>query len=302
MSRFGLRLQIVGSGAIGSLLAAGAQKSKVPYGLATRPAILPTQRVVLSNGDEVELKDNDGEKPKLSDSDILVLPLKVYQLKSAIAYWQPRMTPDTPVVLLHNGMGGLEILRQFLPAQPVYQATTSHGAIRQPNHSVQHTGNGHTLLGSATDVTKQNPELNSRIKLAFEQCLPPVQWQTDMKLALWQKLFVNAVINPLTALHNIRNGELGKPEYQPLIKQICTECQQVASACGASESLDNILQRVHQVIELTAANYSSMHQDVHHHRPTEIDAINGYLVKQAQKKGIDVPINTLLTEQIKNLG
>jgi 2-dehydropantoate 2-reductase len=122
-----------------------------------------------------------------------------------------------------------------------------------------------------------------------------------MHSALWQKLLINCAINPLTALANVKNGELAQASYRPTLQAICEEVCLTAQACGIFIDANSALEQVLNVIENTAENYSSMHQDIAHKRPTEIDAINGYVVKQAQKKGIDVPVNTQMLLAIKAL-
>jgi 2-dehydropantoate 2-reductase len=109
------------------------------------------------------------------------------------------------------------------------------------------------------------------------------------------------VINPLTALNHCANGQLAAPEYQSQISAIIDELVQVAKREGIA--LDNaaITARVYQVIKLTAANYSSMYQDVAHNRATEINNINGYICQQASLHHLDVPNNQYLLDKVLQL-
>ena len=295
------RLQIVGSGAIGSLVAAGAQSSDIPYSLAPRQQRPVTQRMLGYGGAATLLGSNLPVADKLGAEDILVLPLKAHHLADAAQAWKDKLHPDTAVLLLHNGMGGLEAVRAVLPEHPLYLATTSHGALKLNTTEAKHTGFGRTMLGEAPDNKGTDPVQKERLLEILSRCLAPVTWHQDIMEALWLKLAVNAVINPLTALHNIRNGELDSPQFHGHICDICQEVSQVMAQAGYQHSAAVLKEQVKKVARQTARNYSSMHQDVINGRPTEIEAINGFIIKQAQKKGIDVSINTFLYNKIKAL-
>ncbi len=117
---------------------------------------------------------------------------------------------------------------------------------------------------------------------------------TDILPALWQKLAVNAVINPLTALHQCKNGELSLPHYSAAIGLLLQEFVQVATASGQDFSLDAIQSRVIQVINQTAENYSSMQQDFAKGRRSELDYITGFLLRQAEQYQLQLPAHQAL--------
>jgi len=295
-----MTVNILGSGAIGGLCAAGAQLSATPYRLWPRPGSTTLNHVELLNAESVSLEPLDCADKALTASDLLIVPLKVTQLKEALKTWRHKLLPDTPVVLLHNGMGGMELAAKYLPHNPVFLATTSHGALKTSATSIRHTGKGETMLGSSPCHTTSTP-LNTQIAEMMNRCIGPVTWRDDIETALWQKLAVNCAINPLTALNHIPNGGLRAAQYAKTITGICEEVCAVARACKIALEVNTIITLVFNVIERTAENFSSMHQDVIHGRTTEIEGINGYIVKQAKKKGIDVPINTLLYKAVKAL-
>lgn len=303
-------LHIVGSGAIGSLLAGGAQRHQKPYAIYPRnkPSNIPSY-VEWIDGHRYTLAHIKLNKQVLGKNDILLLPLKVYQLENALIQWRPFLHPQTPVVLMHNGLGGYEIAQNILPvSQPLALATTSHGAMKQQTKQQCHlvyTGRGATQLGVAPHLMSpqmgHTPPWLKNVEYALNRVMPPVKHCLDIMPALWSKLAVNSVINPLTALHNVPNLDISTDQFKQQRQQLCKEFVQVANACGFNFNADEVEQRVIEIACLTGKNYSSMHQDVVHKRTTEIDAINGYLVNMAQKKGIEVPLNTLLVEQIKAL-
>ena len=309
------KLHIVGGGAIGTLFAASAQTNGVPYDCYPRDMKTMPSYAQWLDGQSIGLKPAKPTPVELAKTDVLILPLKVYQLKAALLQWLPYLTQQPTVVLLHNGMGGLETVKELLGCDyPLLLATTSHGALKVKASTgdvyVQYTGVGATQIGAPdfgtgtpqtlTALSASAPQLANAIAM-LDTALPPVQYQDDILKALWTKLSVNAVINPLTALHNIQNKYIADTEFEQSRNAICDEFTQVANACGLEFDAQTVHKNVLSVAKATGENFSSMHQDVAHGRQTEIDAINGYIVEMAKKKGIHVPMNTLLVERVKAL-
>ncbi|HXH04441.1 MAG TPA: 2-dehydropantoate 2-reductase, partial [Candidatus Competibacteraceae bacterium] len=127
-----------------------------------------------------------------------------------------------------------------------------------------------------------------------------VQKDDDIKTRLWHKLAINCAINPLTALLGCRNGELlDLPGERRVLRIICEEAAQVMAAEGIIGDAEELYARVCIIIEATADNYSSMLQDLRAGRSTEIDYLNGYLLRQGAAHGIPLPCNTLLLDMIR---
>ncbi|WP_215397230.1 ketopantoate reductase family protein [Rheinheimera oceanensis] len=228
----------------------------------------------------------------------VLIPVKSYAVPAAVQALLPALAADAQLVLSHNGMAATEhILPLLSPAQGLWFLTTTHGALKQ-GATVHHTGQGQSVLAPLNPAAK-NQLL--AVQQAMDIALGPVTLTDNILPFLWHKLAINAVINPLTALNNCSNGELAKEQYQPQISQILTEVCQVAAAAGYPLQYAQILEKVQQVIQSTAANFSSMQQDIAHRRRTEIDAINGYIVTQAALYNIDVPYNIELTQQVLQL-
>jgi 2-dehydropantoate 2-reductase len=117
---------------------------------------------------------------------------------------------------------------------------------------------------------------------------------------LWEKLLVNCAINPLTALFDRPNGALLEDiQLREIAREVVRETLRVARAHGVVLSDEEAIERVETVASKTARNISSMLQDVRHGRPTEIDYINGAVVREGQRLGIPTPLNLLLTKLLK---
>ncbi|KFZ36401.1 hypothetical protein HR45_16395 [Shewanella mangrovi] len=295
-----MKIAILGAGAIGQLLA---------HQLATagsKPVLL-----VKANQVEVDtpfvIEQQDGRKlrhfesycvtdAQLPEVELVIVTLKAYQVTAALMAWLPKLPKQCHILLLHNGIGTHLELASRLAHHGLSLGTTSQAALKITPHTIKQTGTGITQFGHYCG-TPISDELQQLLLTAI-----PDSCQVEHILtALWHKLAINAVINPLTAIEDIPNGALAAEKYQYTISAILAELMQVAELEGIELDGQFIAGRVKQVIELTADNYSSMHQDVAFQRPTEIDYINGYLVKRAQAHGIQLFHNQQLWQQIQQL-
>lgn len=206
----------------------------------------------------------------------------------------------TAVLCLQNGIGHMDKLVDFLPEAALYTGVTSIGARRLDVRSVRHTGEGQLWFGPLNEDKKdenlQNLLLNMLQSAGFS-----VQLSNEMKGRIYQKLLINAVINPLTAIYDTTNGELPRhPSRLKLMRSLYEETVSVLAADGKKPE-DDGWQRVLQVCEATAANVSSMLSDVRAGRETEIDWINGGVSALARQSGMPSPLNDAVTALVKQL-
>ncbi|HBY99261.1 MAG TPA: 2-dehydropantoate 2-reductase, partial [Chloroflexi bacterium] len=126
--------------------------------------------------------------------------------------------------------------------------------------------------------------------------------QTDLETLIWGKLIVNVGINALTALLRVQNGVLAEvPEARLLLVQAITEAVAVARAAGIALPYDDAVSHVLAVARATGANRSSMLADVLRGAPTEVEVINGSIVRVAERLGMDAPVNRMLTALVRAL-
>ena len=108
-----------------------------------------------------------------------------------------------------------------------------------------------------------------------------IAWHADIRTPMWHKLAINSVINALTAIYQCANGELiNHPQGRPRLQQLCIETQDVMSRVGIEPLGQGLLNSALRVLQQTALNKSSMLQDCQAGRPTEVEAINGYIIQQ----------------------
>jgi 2-dehydropantoate 2-reductase len=192
---------------------------------------------------------------------------------------------------LQNGMGNEETLAARLDC-PVLAGTCTYGArLDGPGH-VACTGVGDVVLGPRNGGSSA---LADRVGAAFDAATIETTVSPTMPRRLWEKLAVNAGINATTALARVENGALLDGPAGDTAREAAREAARVAQSEGIDLSMTDAADAVTDVATATAANTSSMHQDVLAPRQTEIDAINGYVVDVAEQP---VPVNETLTNLI----
>ncbi|MFV0450271.1 MAG: 2-dehydropantoate 2-reductase [Vibrio sp.] len=295
-----MNIVIVGPGAIGSLWAYKLRQAGHKVSLwGTKQ----NQHWMLAVDDSPEILFNYNQQPTLIDADLLLITVKAWQVETAITPLLSHVNKDAILLFMHNGMGAVDNIAELISEYPVVIATTTHGALKVDAHHVKHTGIGQTQLGAFNFSAKPNPKGNQCFFLVdvFNHALPSVSWHPNIQHALWNKLAINCAINPLTAIHQCLNGTLAEERFRPTLSAIIDELVAVMTAEHIPVKRNQLITTVNNVIHATAANKSSMYQDIFYRRQTEIDFITGYLVHKAQQHNIHTPTNIELYKQIKLL-
>lgn len=162
--------------------------------------------------------------------------------------------------------------------------------------TVRHTGRGVTHLAWTPQIEDRLTEVAALLNAAsFETRVVP-----DADSLLWRKLAVNCAINPLTALLGARNGFLVENETtRRLMTLVAEETSAVAEAQGIRLIIGRASKGAFEVATATAANMSSMAQDVARGAPTEIESINGAVVRIGEQNGVPTPFNEALLRLVK---
>lgn len=286
-----MKITVLGCGALGQiwLTALDAQGHDV-QGWLRVPQPYCSANVIGLNGKAVN-KTYIANDPKfLAESDLLLVTLKAWQVSEAVKNLQPLQPVHCPILLLHNGMGTLDELRSV--PQPLLRGITTHAAKRDGTVIV-HVAAGVTHIGPAS----AEAGALSEIAETLQQALPDVAWHNNVASAAWQKLAVNCVINPLTVQYDCTNGEL--LNHLSEVTALCDEVASVMEREGQHTSREALLDYILDVIHSTAANTSSMLQDIRAERRTEIDYITGYVIRRARAQGLTTPENNRLFDMIK---
>lgn len=217
--------------------------------------------------------------------DFAILTVKQYQLESIISKFNQLPVYPKNLLFLQNGMGHLKLLDN-LEAMNIFVGTVEHGAYRENSFTVSHNGEGVTNVA----VLKGNPALLSHFA-SYAPANFPFVIKEDYYRMLTEKLIVNAVINPLTAILDVKNGDLiSNMFYLKTVENLFAEISLILKL----ENLEENLNKIKNICQLTADNRSSMLKDLEAGRRTEVDAILGFLLEEAKKRQIAAPlINSL---------
>ncbi|WP_157729551.1 ketopantoate reductase family protein [Tumebacillus algifaecis] len=297
-----MKIAILGPGAIGRLvgywLASGGHQVVMVCRRTEQAERLGRQGLtyVDAAGQEHNLQVEavfEADDEKLAEIDGLIVTVKSYDTEAAaqqIAAWHASI----PVLSLQNGLGNAETLARYLAPKRISLALTTHGATAEGDTRVWHKGQGQTVVG---DVERGSGAARWWTELLMT-CGQSALLSDDIFTEVWRKAMINIGINPFTALLDVRNGQLvQEPEVLRLMQATVQEAEQVARAQGIN--LQGSFERVLEVCKNTAANSSSMRQDLQKGRRTEIDAMCGVIEEIAEKSGLQAPYNTFLKKMVK---
>jgi len=223
---------------------------------------------------------------RLPPAELAVVLVKSWQTETIAKYIPECLGTEGVGISFQNGLGNLELL-----GERVVPGTTSEGATL--------LGPGHIKCGGSGPTHTVAPgwivEILNRAGFESYGCSP-----SEADSLLWGKLSISCGINALTALLRISNGELLKrPTAADLMARAALECASVAHACGIKLPFADPAARVREVAERTAANKSSMLQDILRGAPTECDAINGAVVREGRRLNVPTPVNDFLYQLVK---
>lgn len=300
-----MRLVVLGTGALGCVFAARlAEHAEVWMAGAWAEGVAAVQR------DGVRVHEPDGglrqvavrattDPNELPRADVILVLVKSYQTLRA-ADWAVRLlAPNGIAVTLQNGLDNAAKLAVAVGAERTVVGVTYNGATLLGPGEARHAACQPTHIG----VTPATAERVAALVTLLNRAGLEAHTAPDIEGRLWGKAVANAAINPLTALWRVPNGQACATEErcQPLT-MLALEAAAVAGARGIALPFDDPVAYVKGVCQRTAANRSSMLQDVERGRPTEIDSINGVIVAEGQRLGVPAPMNELVWRLVRALG
>ena len=238
----------------------------------------------------------------------LLVTTKSYQAKDAVKSVLDRLDPSSSrIIVMCNGASSVrDELSKILIGEkniPLVLATTTHGAYREEvqnenQEMLVHAGVGKTFIEVEPESSLAGlAQLWDSVGLNCHAIS-----SDDMNNLLWKKLAANCAINPLTALFQCTNGELLlEPSFPQLQQEVLQEIAQIAAKTRRNKEIlseDALRQFVLQVIQDTHTNRSSMFQDILKKKRTEVDHLNGYVVRKGRDLGIECPTNEDICQRI----
>lgn len=299
-----MKVLILGAGAMGSLFAArlsgtGAQVQLFDIDRSLVEAVRKSGLVVEElDGAKtlVSLQITDRLETMDGAVDLVIILVKAGATRRAVQSVLPLCHPATLFLTLQNGIGHGPVIAEMVGEHRLLLGVTSQGAALLGPGRVRHGGKGPTYIGQMAGDGSADV---FRVVDLFNQGGLETLYTEQIEERAWGKLVINVGINAITALADVPNGWIAsQPNARLLAERAVDEAVQVAARLGI-DLPERAWQRVLTVAQATAVNRSSMRQDLGRKRMTEVDAINGAIVRYGEKLGIDTPVNWVLTQLIK---
>jgi 2-dehydropantoate 2-reductase len=290
-----MKVAVMGAGAVGCFYGALLHKAGHEVVLIGRSALVEAVRAqglrLQAEGTEELLPLQADSSPQaVQGADLVLFCVKSGDTESAGASIKPFLSPQCAVLCMQNGADNAERLTRVLQRQAIAVAVYVAVGMAGPGHVI-HYGRNELLLGTSP----WNESLLQVLNAAGIRTTV-----TDRILdTLWTKLTINCVWNPLSALTQLPYGELiRQPGIVETMRVIVAECQAVATAAGIRLP-ESIWDDTFSIGQSMAGQHSSTARDVARGRQSEIDFINGYLVREGGRLGIATPVNRLLHSLVK---
>jgi len=299
----------MGGGAIGCLYGGWLAKAGAPVTIVGRPIHVDAMR---AHGLRVTGRDFDFQVPvnastdlsALAHCDLVLFCTKTRDTENVATELRSFLLPTAAILAFQNGVDGAERLASILP-NPVFSAALVVSCyIEDPGH-VHHNGRGDVLLGdwlpTRGDAAQRSALLES-IVATLRRASILASLAPDIRLTLWTKLAMNCGYNALSALCRARYQRLVTAEpSRVLMRRIVEELVAVGRGDGVALEFDVVLKQVMDLAAGFPTAISSTGQDIAKGRPTEIDDLNGYVVRRGRALGVPTPINEALQLMVKVL-
>jgi 2-dehydropantoate 2-reductase len=300
----GMRVVIVGAGAMGCLF--GAHLSAVADVALIDPwkehvdALVRGLAITGLDGATrvIPLRAGRDAASVPGGADLALVFVKARQTAWAAGQASAVLKDSGLALTLQNGVGNLEVVAEAVGPARAVQGVTAHGATLLGPGRVRHAGTGPTHLATRADIHARVSEIARVFAAAGFQ----THVADDVESLVWGKLIANVGVNALTALLRVPNGIVADvPEARAMLVAAVEEAVAVARAKGIRLAQVSPVEHVLGVARATGPNRSSMFQDVLRGAPTEVDVINGAIVRDGERLGIPTPVNRVLVGLVRAL-
>jgi 2-dehydropantoate 2-reductase len=298
-----MKIAVVGAGAMGSIFGARFAQAGHETVLVdvAEPLVekLNADGVVVVRGEEETMTRVPATtKPDgIGPVDLVVFCVKCYHTASAAELARPLVGPDTVVASLQNGWGNGDVLAEvYAPEQIVVGVTYNSGTVLDVGR-VAHPGVGPTTMGPFAGESTAGAE---RLAAALADGGLEAGVATPVRPEIWKKLILNAATLPTAALTGMNAGQLtADADMHDLVGETAREATRVARALGYEIDEEERVSYIHGLLERAGPARGSMLQDVEAGRRTEIDVINGAVVRAADEQGVAAPLNRAFVQLVR---
>lgn len=290
-----MKIAVMGAGAVGCYYGGLLARSGHAVTLIGRPVHV---EAIQRNGLRLQTADTDLHVPltastepnAVRDAEMVLCCVKTADTAAAAAAMVPFLSPDAVIVSLQNGIENRELLRATLPHEVIPAAVYVATAMAGDGH-VRHHGGGQLVIG-------QSPHSDA-VTAAFAGAGVPVEISGNIEGVLWTKLIVNCAYNALSAITALPYGQLVRHDgIEQVLRDVVDECLAVATKAGIVP-VGDVREGVARIPRIMAEQTSSTAQDLQRGRRSEIDYLNGCIVRKGEALGVPTPANRLLQTLVK---
>jgi 2-dehydropantoate 2-reductase len=295
------RIAVVGAGAVGGYFGGMFARAGAPIVFVGRKHFadaVNSKGLVLdkAEGQEQIRATATVEMSAVRDCPLILFCVKANNTSATATQMAPFVRPDTTVVCLQNGVDNSDQVRAVANVAAVPAAV--YVAVSVPESGrVKHLARGDLIIGPPSERATYLVDLFIRAGI-------PCRVSDNIEGELWLKLLRNCALNAISALGHVRYGQIAKNENaKKLMEQIVDEVLAVARAArvampGVHDRESGMAVTMELAMQMANA-FSSTAQDLNRGRPTEIDALNGYVVRRGAELGVPVPVNHALFTLVK---
>lgn len=300
-------IAVAGAGAVGSYfgaMLARADQRVTLIGRAPHVAAIERDGLQVHKGGAVEVVRlrASTDLAAVHDADLVLFCVKSTDTEAAGLGIAPHLSPDALVLSLQNGVDNAATLARIVPCPMVPAVVYVATALSAPG-VVEHFGRGDLLIGPMNAAQAADAALAQRLHAVvdlFAAAGVPVTISPDVMRELWNKLMVNCAYNAVSGLAQQPYGAMvGVPEVVELQRAVVREVVAVAQAEGVRLDLEASLQAMARIAGAMPAQMSSTAQDMVRGKRSEIDHLNGTIVRLGSRHGIAVPANQALFALVK---
>jgi len=300
------QIAVVGAGAVGSYFGGMLARAGAPVMLVGREQHAEAinrhglhidsldfqQYVTISATSEVSAARN---------AKFVLFCVKTYDNEQAAQTLAAHLTPGAVVVSLQNGVDNVERIRSAAGMEAIAAVVYVAVAMAGPGR-IKHSGRGDLIIGNLLRPgPNRQDDLEECAKL-FARAGIPCRISENIEAELWTKMIINCAYNAISALGRAKYARLAQNQWtRDLMIRVTQEALAVAGAAGVHLPETNIVEDVLQIAETMSGATSSTAQDIARGRRTEIDSLNGYLVRRGAELGVAVPANQTLHALVKLL-
>jgi 2-dehydropantoate 2-reductase len=301
------KVAVVGAGAVGSFYGAMLARAGHAVVLVGRPAHVEAirrdgLRLEMGGRTETVALDASSAITAARDADLVLVSVKSSDTEAVARELAPLLARDAVVVSLQNGVENADVIARHVDATVVPAVVYVATAMPAPG-VVRHHGRGDLVVGPRTRAAADDAALGKRLDALaafFATAGVAVTVSADVVAELWSKLMVNCAYNAISALAQSSYGEMvALAPIRELQRTVVGEVVAVAAAAGVELPLAAAIDAMERIAPAMPAQLSSTAQDVARRKPSEIDHLNGFVVRRGRELGVATPANQALHALVK---